>query len=178
MIFKGDDAAGYNENAVPDPVNAYGRTKLLGETLIAQNLKHYYIIRTEWLYAKPENETAKKSFNEIMLHLARTQPELNGVNDEIGRPTWAKDLAEASWQLVTAQQPFGVYHITNSGQASRLQWTEEILKQKNIAVPVSGVRSSTFPRPALRPEYELLNNTKLPALRSWQAGLKEYLEIN
>ncbi len=176
MVFLGDDATGYDEGSKPDPINAYGKTKLLGETLIQEKCKNFYIIRTEWLYAKPENETAKKSFNEIMLDLATTNPVLQGVSDEIGRPTWAKDLAEASASLMTSGNSCGIYHITNAGQASRLAWTEEILRIKGIQIPVEPVSGNSFPRPAKRPQFELLNSTKLPPLRSWQEALNEYLQ--
>ncbi len=176
MIFNGENPEGYNEDSEPYPINVYGKTKLLGEEEVKANTDDYYIIRTEWLYAKPENSSAKKSFNEIMLDLAAAKDRLQGVEDEIGKPTWAKDLAIESWRIVKDKIPFGIYHITNSGQASRLEWTREILKLKNIDKPVDSVKGDSFPRPAKRPHYEILNNTKLPPLRSWQEALSEYLE--
>jgi dTDP-4-dehydrorhamnose reductase len=184
MVFKGDSEAGYNEDAAPDPINAYGRTKLAGEQALAKSGANYYIIRTEWLYAAPsqgaDSGSSKKSFNEIMLELAvksvaSGQP-LKGVEDEIGRPTWARDLALAAKALVESGGPFGIYHLTNSGQASRLDWAWEIFNQKHLEVTVEPVSAASFPpRPAPRPQYELLNNTKLPALRPWQEALAEYL---
>lgn len=178
MVFSGEDETGYNEDSEPDPVNAYGKSKLAGEKAIQSAAEKFYIIRTAWLYAKPENETSKKSFNEIMLDLAKTKPQLSGVEDEIGSPTWAKDLAQASIGLVDSKSAFGIYHITNSGQASRLDWTKEILKIKEIDIPVEPVLGSSFPRPAKRSHYELLNNTKLTPLRSWQEALQDYLKSN
>lgn len=176
MVFQGNDSKGYNESSPTDPINAYGKTKLLGEELIQQEFNNYYLIRTEWLYAKPENETAKKSFNEIILNLAATQDSLQGVEDEVGKPTWAKDLAKHSWQLIIDKQPFGIYHLTNSGQASRLDWAKEILKINNIDKLIEPVKGVAFPRPAKRPAFEILNNTKLPEMRSWQEALTEYFK--
>lgn len=178
MVFKGDNPNGYNEDSTPDPVNAYGESKLLGEKLIAKHIQKYYLIRTEWLYAKPENKTAKKSFNEIILDLAKTNSSLVGVIDEIGKPTWANDLAQASFQLISRDYPYGIYHLTNEGQASRHDWAKEILKIKNIDIPLEAVEGKTFARPAPRPKYELLNNNKFPKLRSWQDALKEYLQTS
>ncbi len=175
MVFPGTDSGGYSEDSIPNPVNAYGQSKLLGEQLLQSSGSDYYLIRTAWLYASPDNEHSKKSFNEIMLDLAAKNPALKGVDDEVGPPTWAKDLAESSRQLIESGQPSGIYHLTNSGSGSRFDWTSTILQIKNIDIPVEPVSGSTFPRPAIRPRYELLKNTKLPTLRNWQDALKEYL---
>lgn len=178
MVFPGNDPKGYNEDDEPDAVNAYGRSKLLGEIEVKKKIDQHYIIRTEWLYAKTKNPKAKKSFTDIILEMADKQEFLQGVIDEIGRPTWTKDLGKASIDLVFSKAPFGVYHISNSGEASRLEWAKEILAIKSISKDISSVSGASFPRPAKRPHYELLNNTKLTPLRSWQEALKEYLTTN
>lgn len=175
MVFAGTSPYGYNENSSTSPINAYGKSKLAGEQLIKEKLENFYIIRTEWLYAKPDTDAGKKSFIEIMLDLAQTRDYLEGVIDEIGKPTWAKDIAKATIELLQSKQPFGVYHLTNSGQASRKEWAEEIFKIAGLDVIVNPVHGEAFPRPAKRPQFELLNNTKLPELRSWQEALREYL---
>lgn len=178
MVFQGDDSSGYHENSRPDPVNAYGKTKLLGEELVKKNTDNYYIIRTEWLYARPENETAKKSFNEIMLDLAALGGPLKGVHDEIGKPTWAKDLTASTMNIIKNGTASGVYHLANSGQASRLEWAQAIMEIKQIEIKFELVSGSAFPRPAKRPQFELLNNTKLPHMRHWKTALEEYLTTN
>ncbi len=178
MIFPGDDENGYNEVATTNPVNAYGKTKLLGEQSIQENWEKHYIIRTEWLYAKPQNSSAKKSFNEIILDLAKSGQPLKGVADEIGQPTWAKDLVETLLQIIDQGLPYGIYHVANEGKASRLDWAAEILKLNGIDLPIEPVSGELFPRPAARPNFELLINTKLPPLRSWQEALKEYFNSN
>lgn len=174
MVFSGTKETGYNEDDKPSPINRYGLTKLEGEMHIQEICRKYYIIRTEWLYGKPRTETAKKSFVEIMIELAESGT-VRGVIDEIGKPTWAKDLAQASMALIESGKPYGIYHLANEGQTSRADWAKEIYKLKNIGVNVEPVSGSEFPRPAPRPHYELLNNTKLPKLRPWQEALKEYL---
>lgn len=176
MVFDGANAAGYDEKAEPRPVNNYGQSKLEGEKYITAVCENYYIVRTEWLYGKPLNETAKKSFVELMITLGKSGNMVKGVTDEIGQPTWAKDLAEGTIRLLTEAKPRGIYHIANEGQASRLEWAQEIYRILNMHVLTEEVHGSDFPRPATRPHYELLINTKLPPMRPWQDALAEYLE--
>lgn len=175
MVFGGTNPTGYNESDTPNPINKYGESKLAGEKIIQNTAQKYYIVRTEWLYGKPVSETAKKSFVEIMLDLGQTG-KVKAVNDETGKPTWAKDLAQAVIDLIDSKRENGLYHLTNEGVASREDWTKEIYVQKGMSVEIESVPGSTFPRPAKRPEFELLNNTKLPKLRSWQEALAEYLK--
>lgn len=174
MVFDGTNDSGYNEDSPTNPVNKYGETKLAGEKVIQESCKNFYIIRTQWLYGKPVNETAKKSFIEIMIDLGKSG-KVKGVMDEIGKPTWSKDLVKASLSLIDSGEPNGIYHLINEGSASRLDWAKEIFKISNMQVEIEPVPGSSFPRPAKRPHYELLNNTKLPKLRSWQEALTEYL---
>jgi dTDP-4-dehydrorhamnose reductase len=174
MIFAGTDQNGYNEDSPPAPVNNYGASKLAGEQVIQQTCTDYYIIRTEWLYGKPLTETAKKSFVELMIDLGKSG-KVKGVIDEVGKPTWARDLAKAVLDLTNSGQSKGIYHLVNEGQASRLDWSQEIFAIKGMTVELESVSGSDFPRPAKRPQFELLNNNKLPKLRAWQDALREYL---
>ncbi len=177
QVFAGDSKDGYTETDIPQPINAYGQSKLGGEQAVTNFCKKSYIIRTEWLYAKPATTgTSKKSFIDIMLEMAETGKSIKAVDDEFGKPTYAKDLAIMSKELVEQNQPFGIYHGINEGLASRYDWAKEIFRIKNIEADLSPVPASTFPpREAKRPQYEILNNTKFPKLRSWQDALKDYL---
>lgn len=174
MVFPGESITGYDENAEPHPVNKYGQSKLEGEKYIAALCENYYIVRTEWLYGKPLNKTAKKSFIELMINLGKSGT-VKGVTDEIGQPTWVYDLAQTTLALIKESKPRGIYHIANEGQASRLEWAQEIYAILKMDVQTEAVSGSDFPRPAKRPSYELLINTKLPKTRLWQDALKEYL---
>ncbi len=176
QIFAGDNPHGNNEDDTPLPVNAYGQSKLIGEKFVQEKTEAYYIIRTEWLYGKG---SGKKSFIDIMLEKATEGKPMQGVDDEIGKPTWAQDLAEFSRMIVEQKHPYGIYHGINEGQASRHDWAQEIFKIKELNPQLSAVSSSTFPpRKAKRPKYELLNNTKLIKMRPWQEALAEYLTTN
>jgi dTDP-4-dehydrorhamnose reductase len=176
MVFPGTSEQGYSEDSEVNPVNKYGESKLQGENNIKDHCSSYYIIRTEWLYGKPQTENAKKSFVELMITLGKSG-KVKGVVDEIGKPTWAKDLAEAVLELISSEEhDTGIYHLANEGQASRLDWAKEIYRLKNMEVETEEVSGSDFTRAAKRPEFEIINNTKLPIMRAWQDALKEYLK--
>ncbi len=170
-VFTGNSGTGYDENAIPDAESKYGQSKILGEEQ-AKTAKRHYIIRTSLLYGKTIN--GKKSFNDIALELSQKGEEVKLVNDEIGHPTYVKDLAEAVKDLVQTAPPSGIYHLTNGGYASWYDWGKEIYAIKEITVPVTAISSSAFPRPAPRPKFGVLLNTKTRQLRPWQDALREY----
>jgi len=173
-IFNGQKADGYNEdyNQI-EPLSVYGESKALGEKLIKENCEKYYILRTAWLYGKNG-----KNFVDTMIKLGQEKPELKVINDQHGSPTYAKDLALQTREILLNLQPaFGVYHVTNSGTCTWYEFTQEIFKIKNITAKVIPCTSQEYPLPAKRPTYSILLNTKLPLMRPWQEALKEYLKI-
>lgn len=175
FVFDGENKKGYNEDAVPNPQSVYAKTKFEGEQNAAQAAKHY-IIRLNLLFGDAgQSEGAKKSFPDMILDLAKTEKEFNFVNDEISTPTYSKDLAQSSIDLVESKAPYGVYHLPNDGRASWYDFAKEVFAIKNIDAKINAVSAKDFPRPAKRPHYSVLNNTKLPKQRSWQDALKEYL---
>ncbi|HEX5430194.1 MAG TPA: dTDP-4-dehydrorhamnose reductase [Patescibacteria group bacterium] len=180
QVFDGKKAEGYTEDALPDPVNAYGQSKLVGEMEVQNNMDKFYIIRTAWLFGNFAKNSVgnKKSFIDIMLKLADGEEPIKAIEDEFGTPTYVYDLAQASRALVEEHKAFGIYHLVNSGMASRLDWAREIFRIKNLNPDIFGVSSSQFERPAARPKYELLKNTKFIELRPWSEALKEFLISN
>jgi dTDP-4-dehydrorhamnose reductase len=179
-IFNGEKESGYKEDGeIPDPINVYGESKLLGESLIFKNTDKFYLVRTAWLYG-PNG----KNFVDTMLELAKTKTSLDVVDDQIGCPTYTKDLAEAvihnfieSYVDGGKNVPFGVYHLTNSGHCSWNEFARKIFEIFGKSIVVNKVTSDKFPRPAKRPHYSILLNTKLPSTTSWQEGLKNYLSL-
>lgn len=171
-IFSGTKATGYIETDLPDqPVNYYGQTKLAGEQAIVQSgLKQFYIIRTAWLYG-----AHGKNFVDTMLQLARTQNHLQVVNDQSGSPTYALDLATATCQFIAGAVPYGIYHLTNAGSCTWYAFAKTIFQQAKLSVTVEPCTSDEFPRPAKRPTYSMLLNTKLAPLRPWPEALAAYL---
>ncbi len=177
MVFMGDNPAGYKEDDHVNPVNAYGRSKMQGELEVQQNTDHYYIIRTCWLFGKQgPGESTKKSFSDLMLDLAQKGEPLKIVDDEFGNPTYTLDLAQASRALVETERPFGIYHLANTGVASRLDWAREVFKNKGMDAKIEPVRGISMARLARRPTFEVLNNTKFIELRPWTEALKEYMK--
>jgi dTDP-4-dehydrorhamnose reductase len=171
-VFTGTATKGYTEDAVPDATSKYGQSKILGEQIAQRIAKKYYIIRTSLLYGKTNG--GKKSFNDIALELAAKRDVVTLVNDEIGHPTYVNDLAEAAKKLVDDSLPYGIYHITNSGHASWYDWGKEIYDIKRLSVDLQPIPGSTFPRPAPRPKFGVLLNTKFRPLRPWQEALRDY----
>ena len=171
-IFSGEKDDGYDEefNEI-DPVNVYGESKAVGEAKIKASGCEYYIIRTAWLYGSGGN-----NFVDTMIKLGIDKDELKIVNDQHGCPTYAVDLAMTTKKMVDEKKATGIYHVTNSGHCTWCEFAQEIFKLKNILVKVIPCASAEFPRPAKRPKYSILLNTKLAKIRPWQEALKEYLE--
>lgn len=180
-VFKGDNPAGYNEDTYTDPINRYGETKVLGEKLLKLTTDKFYLIRLSRLFGLAgESEMAKKSFVDTMLDLVinKGKKELDLVDDEKSCPTYAPDLAKFTRMLVEKKEPFGIYHGVNSGVCTWYEFAKEIFKIKNLEVKCNPVSAGEFPRPAKRPNFSELINTKVDKQRNWQEALKEYLKNN
>lgn len=177
-VFKGDSRDGYKEDDKLDPINKYGETKAVGENQLLNIGGKFYIIRLSKLFGKPAASVgAKKSFVDTMIWLATEggKTHLDLVDEEVGCITYAPDLAKLTRSIIADQKPFGIYHGSNSGVCSWYEWAKEIFKIKNINIDTTPVSGEKFPRPAKRPMYSELLNTKLPKQRSWEEALKEYL---
>lgn len=181
-VFDGQKKEGYTEEDKPMPINKYGFTKLLGEQAIlgldSQGLKHY-VVRTSKLFGPPgESETAKPSFFEIMLEQAKQKHELEVVDGETGCFTYTPDLARATWKLLDTFKPYGIYHLVNEGPATWYRAAEKLFQLTGADIKLIPVAPEKFPRPAKRPEYSVLLNTKAEKLRHYEEALGEYLKSN
>jgi dTDP-4-dehydrorhamnose reductase len=178
-VFDGRKAEPYLETDEPHPINAYGRSKLAGERLVQAVLPQHYIVRTAWLYGRGGNHFVAK-----MLRACESGA-LAGVTDEIAAPTWTHDLAAAIARLIGMER-YGVYHLTNAGQASRYEWLQEILRLAGKTdIRVRALTTAEFraslPADAIMPEkppYSVLANTKAAALeielRPWRDAFADY----
>ncbi len=176
-VFDGSNQFGYDENHVTHPISNYGRSKLAGEQAVAAVGGKYYIIRPSRIFGKPAiSEGAKKSFVDVMRTLAETKTELTLVHEEVASPTYAPDLAQLTKYIFDNQLPFGLYHGANEGACTWHDFAQEIFRILNKEIKLTPVPGSHFPRPAARPAYSQLLNTKLPKQRSWQSALEEYLK--
>lgn len=170
-VFSGKKQEGYKEDEKEiAPINFYGKSKALGEKKLKENTKKFYLIRTSWLYGK-----GGRNFVDTMLKLSKTKKELKVVNDQHGKPTYTLDLAKKTKELIDKNLPYGIYHITNEGETTWFSFAKKIFELAKINVKVIPCTSAEFPRPASRPAYSSLINTKLSPLRPWKEALKEYL---
>lgn len=169
-VFDGRQPDGYQEEDHPNPLNAYGRTKALGEALLKASGAKSYLVRTAWLFG-PQG----RNFVDTMLRLGREHSRLKVVDDQRGSPTYTVDLAQALLDLLRRRPAFGIYHRTNDGATTWYDFAREIFRQAQVPVTVEPIASRDFPRPAPRPAVSVLRTTKLPRLRPWAAALRDYL---
>lgn len=177
-VFDGRASSPYPEQAPIDPQNAYGRTKAEGERLaMAANPGATYIVRTAWLYG-----AHGPNFVKTMLRLAADRDTLNVVDDQVGQPTWTRDLAQQIVALIDSDAPAGAYHGTNSGETSWYDFTREIFSLSGLDPErVHPTDSASFVRPAPRPAYSVLGHDAwvvagLAPMRPWRDALAEALE--
>ncbi len=171
----GGSDAGYAEDDMPNPLSRYGESKVLGEQAVLGIAKRYYIIRLSRLFGQPAKSTgAKKSFFSLMLEAAKTKDRVQAVQNEKSCFAYAPDLAQATKELIEHEDSFGIYHLPNSNGATWYDGVRELYRLMGVAIPIEPVTSDAFPRPAKRPAFSVLRNTKRPPLRSWQEALAEY----
>ena len=170
---------GFREDDIPDPIQKYGKTKLMGEDAVQKYGEKWYVIRLQKLFGKPGiSEGSKRSFFDVMLEAGRKNDEVRVVDEETSNFTYAPDLAKRSREIVEKELPFGIYHVSNPGACTWYEAVLELYKMAKIKVKVVAVSGEEFPRPAKRPYVSTLINTKLTPLRSWKEALKEYLSKN
>lgn len=177
-VFSGQSQKPFKTTDQINPQSAYGRTKADGEKkVLATCLQNSYVLRTAWLYS-----AKGKNFAKTMTRLALNgDGEVRVVNDQIGQPTSAVDLAKQILNLGFSNAPAGIYHGSNSGHATWFQFAQKIFSLAgadiNRVVPVS---SSEYLRPAKRPSYSVLSheewsNTSIAPMRDWKIALEEVM---
>jgi len=174
-VFDGEKGE-YGETDGAHPLSVYGQSKAEGEKQIIISCKKYYIIRTAVLFGpKGQSELSKKSFVNLMLELSQKTDTIKAVSTEVNSITYTKDLAQMVKVLLFQNSPYGIYHLTNSGQASWYDYAKEIFAITKKSINLIPVSRSEFPRKAKTPQKAVLINTKLPNLRPWQEALREFL---
>lgn len=172
-VFAGDATSPYAVDTPHAPINAYGRSKACGERALLASGAEHLLVRTSWVYAPWGN-----NFVRTMARLTAAQPTLNVVNDQRGRPTSAEYLAERSLALLLAGHR-GTYHVTDGGECTWFEFTQEIARELDRACQVQPCTSAAFPRPAKRPAYSVLDLSKTEAAigpaRPWQDNLRDVL---
>lgn len=172
---------GFKEDDRPNPISNYGKSKLLGEVNVKKNTKKYYIIRLSKLFGEPAKAAgAKRSFFDIMLETGKNSS-IDGktvkvIDEETSCFTYAPDLAQKTKEIIDSKKPFGIYHVVNSDSCTWYEAVLELYRQAKVKAEVVPVGSEEFTRPAKRPFYSVLLNTKLNPMRSYKEALKEYLK--
>ncbi len=173
-VFDGHSQKCYKVDDDPNPINAYGRAKRLGEEIVLSTVPKSYVVRTSWVFGK-----YGKNFVYTMKHLAETHKTLTVVGDQVGRPTWTRTLAEFLLFLMTHEQQFGIYHLSNDGICSWFEFANEILKE-NKQVEVQKITSEDFSQKAQRPQYSVLDLSRAKKtgfeIPSWQDAVRFFLE--
>lgn len=172
-VFNGHGHAPYLENALRDPVNAYGESKAAGEEKVIAELPNaHYIVRTAWLYGQHG-----PNFPKTMLRLAQTHERWDVIDDQRGQPTWTLDVARQIRTLVESAAPPGIYHATNAGEASWCDFAREVLRTHGMDPSrVHPISTDQYPRPAARPAYSVLGHAGwvkagLSPMRPWPEAL-------
>ncbi len=176
-VFDGSATAPYLPNTKIDPVNYYGSTKAAGEALAIAANEQTIVIRTSWVFSTHGN-----NFVKTMLRLMKEKESLNIVADQKGRPTYARDLAKATMQMVQAmhagQSISGIFHYANQGATTWFDFAAKIKAIAGLTCALHPVDSAAFPTPAKRPKYSVLDTQKIEVLLTspipnWEDALQD-----
>ncbi len=174
-VFSGEGNRPFSETDLPAPKTVYGSTKLLGEQYVREFCSRWFVVRTSWLYGRIGG-----NFIKTILKIVRDNGEIKVVNDQLGNPTNAEDLAHHLLQLLTGEE-YGLYHATGKGVCSWYDLAAESVRLSGLPGKVLPCTSEAFPRPAPRPAYSALDHGMLrcthgDAMRPWQDALQAYMK--
>ena len=167
-VFDGESERAYEPFDPPNPISAYGRSKLAGEEYVMRLTNRWYVVRSAGVYGRGHN------FVRTMLRVAAERDVLKIKEDEFISPTYALDLAEGILGVIEAGR-YGLYHLTNSGSCSWYEFAREIFELAGIEVEVVPVPGSEYPLPAARPANGVLSALGSLELRHWREALEDYL---
>ncbi len=173
-VFPGTGNTPYAEWDATGPASVYGKSKLLGESYVREACSRAYIIRTAWLYGR-----YGKNFVKTIARAGREKGELTVVNDQLGNPTNALDLAYHVLKIALSGR-YGIYHVTGNGVCSWYEFASEIIRLSGIRCVVSPCRTDDYPSPVKRPAYSALDHMALRAsagdeMRPWKKALEDFI---
>jgi dTDP-4-dehydrorhamnose reductase len=165
-VFDGAKRSPYVETDAPAPINAYGHSKLAGEQQILRSACRHLILRTSWIYAMRGS-----NFVLTMRRLARERPQLRVVSDQVGAPTWASDVAEATCAALGRSEPLeGLFHVSAGGATTWFEFARRILQAEGLGTPVVPIATSEYPTAAARPAYSVLDSSRFAAASGFRIG--------
>jgi dTDP-4-dehydrorhamnose reductase len=177
-VFDGLSKLPLSENSITNPVNEYGRSKLKGEQVCLKNDANSVVIRTSWLYS-----SYGKNFVKTMIDLMKKNKSVKVVNDQIGSPTYAHDLARLIIEIIiNYKNESGLFHYSNDGEISWFDFARSIKELYNLDCEIIGVSSKELKTLAKRPEYSLLNKSKIKTtfnleIPNYKQSLKNCIKI-
>ncbi|MBS1535349.1 MAG: dTDP-4-dehydrorhamnose reductase [Bacteroidetes bacterium] len=175
FVFAGQSDKPYLETDLTQPQGVYGASKLAGEQAVEAICKKHFIVRTSWLYSQFGH-----NFLKTMLRLAAEKPEVRVVNDQIGSPTHAVDLAKALLTMISKPSSnYGIYHFSNQDRTSWFGFAQKIFEVYHLTTPLYPIATSDYPTPAKRPAFSVMDTTKIQKefqieIPTWQAALEKY----
>lgn len=178
FVFDGSSSIPFTEEDKTNPLSVYGKTKLAGEKAVLKHGDGVIIIRTSWLYSSYGN-----NFVKTMIGLAKKRDSIEIVFDQIGTPTYARDLAEAVLNIINSQDFLtGVYHYSNEGVASWYDFAKAIVEIAGIKCTIYPIETYQYPTPAKRPAYTILNKAKIKKTYNmkipyWKTSLEKCINI-
>ncbi|MBS7248015.1 MAG: dTDP-4-dehydrorhamnose reductase [Candidatus Jordarchaeales archaeon] len=175
-VFDGRKGAPYDEYDQPNPINAYGVSKLAGELFTRNYCEKHYVVRVASLFGVAGASGKGGNFVETMIGKAKTGDELRVVDDVIMSPTYTRDAASAIRHLLEEEADYGVYHVTNSGYCSWFEFAKAIFELLELDVSLKPIKSSDLSSKARRPKFSALTSIRGVKLRMWKEALKEYLK--
>ena len=183
FVFDGSKKKPYTEDDATSPLNIYGETKLAGELGVMSIMEtNSLIIRTSWLYSEFGN-----NFVKTILNLATKNNSLDIVSDQIGAPTYARDLADSILHIVSTEnfigneKPTAIFHYSNEGKSSWYEFAKEVISISGISCHLNPIKTEDYPLPAKRPKYSILSKKKISQeyalnIDHWKVALKTCLQ--
>jgi dTDP-4-dehydrorhamnose reductase len=174
-VFDGQAAISYKEDSPANPQSVYGASKLKGEEEALQLNADMIIIRTSWIYS-----SYGKNFVKTIMKLMKENNELNVVNDQVGSPTYAADLAEVILKIIPNWQP-GIYHFSNDGVISWYDFAKAIIELTGSTTVLKPISTDNYPAPTKRPAYSVLDKNKIQKIfgvqiKDWKKSLESCIK--
>ena len=175
FVFDGEKKAPYTEEDIPKPLSIYGKSKYEGEKEVFKVKPDSFVVRTSWLFG-----IANNNFNKQVINWSKSKDELSIVDDQISSPTYSKDLAYYSWELIKTKK-YGLYHLSNDGEASKYDQGKYVLDKIGWQGKLNRAKTKDFNLKAQRAEYTKLDSSKLEKvigkkIPSWENGIDRFLE--
>lgn len=175
FVFDGKKKTPYTEEDIPNPLSVYGKTKLEGEKEVFRVKINSFVVRTSWVFG-----VANNNFNKQVINWSKLKDKLSIVDDQVSSPTYSKDLAYYSWELIKTKK-YGLYHLSNDGEASKYDQAKYVLNKIRWQGKLNRAKTRDFNLKAARAEYTKLDSSKLEKtinkkILTWQDGIDKFLE--